>query len=69
MGKTIDSYKLGSINVTIEETDNPEKLQVTCNDDSFRMSFTARLYEYQHYKRHMNQKIRNRFEQAHQKEE
>lgn len=68
MSKVVENYKLGNIDVTIEETDNPEKLKVICKDDSFQMSFKARLYEYQYYKRHMNQKIRERFEKAHNEE-
>lgn len=61
MPKVIDSYRLGDIEVTIEEADKPEKLIVTCNDGNFRSSFTIREYEYQNYKRHMNQRIKNAF--------
>ncbi len=68
MSKEIDNYYLGDIKVTISETDSPEKLNVLCQDDSFKMEFKASLYEYQYYKRHMNQKIRNRFAQAHEQE-
>ncbi len=68
MSKELESYYLGDIKVIITETELPEKLTVTCQDNSFKMEFKASLYEYQYYKRHMNQKIRNRFAQAHEQE-
>ena len=69
MSKELESYKIGNINVSIEETESPEKVNVLCRDDAFRMEFTARMYEYKYYKRHMNQKIKKRFEEAHQQED
>lgn len=61
MADEIDSYKLGSIQVTIEETDHPEKLRVTCNDGTYKSEFTVKKYEYRNYKRHMNQRITNAY--------
>ena len=57
MGKEVESYKLGNIQVTISETENPQKLEVDCNDGTYRSGFTIRRYEYENYKRHMNRKI------------
>jgi hypothetical protein len=57
MSKEVDSYKLGNIQVSITETDQPNKLHVDCNDGNFHSEFTVRRYEYDNYKRHMNQKI------------
>jgi hypothetical protein len=70
MPNLIESYKLGSISVTITETDHPQKLLVTCNDGTYRSEFTVRRYEYQNYKRHMNQRIKDAYnEQYGRKEE
>lgn len=69
MSKTIASYKLGSIQVTISETENPNRLLVDCNDGNFHSDFTVSSYEYQHYKRHMNQKITNAYREQYQKED
>ncbi len=57
MSKEVDSYKLGNIQVTITESDKPNKLHVDCNDGTYHSEFTVRRYEYDNYKRHMNQKI------------
>lgn len=57
MSKEIESYKLGRVQVTITETDNPDKFLVDCNDGNYHSEFTVRRYEYENYKRHMNQKI------------
>lgn len=57
MSREIDSYKLGSIKVTIRETDRPEKYRVICNDGNYRSEFTVRKYEYENYRRHMNKRI------------
>lgn len=57
MSKEVESYKLGRVQVTISETENPDKLLVDCNDGNFHSEFTVRRYEYENYKRHMNQKI------------
>lgn len=57
MPKQIDSYKLGNVQVTITETEDENRLSVDCNDGSYHSEFTVRRYEYENYKRHMNQKI------------
>lgn len=57
MSKQVDSYKLGNVQVIIMETENENRLKVDCNDGSFHSEFTVRKYEYENYKRHMNQKI------------
>lgn len=57
MSKEVESYKLGDIQVVITETENPNRLHVDCNDGNFHSEFTVRVYEYENYKRHMNQKI------------
>ncbi|NGP88839.1 hypothetical protein [Fodinibius halophilus] len=65
----IESYKLGSISVEITETDHPKKLQVTCNDGNYRSEFTINKYEYENYKRHMNQRIKNAYDEQYTDEE
>jgi hypothetical protein len=57
MSKEVESYKLGKIQVIITESDTPNRLHVDCNDGNFHSEFTVRRYEYDNYKRHMNQKI------------
>ncbi len=63
MSSIIDSYKLGSIEVEISRTENDEKLKVVCNDGNYRSEFTIREYEYNNYKRHMNQRIKNAYKE------
>lgn len=65
MSSQIERYMLGDIEVVIEETDHPEKLSVNCNDGTFKSHFTIRRYEYQNYKRHMNQRIKNAYREEH----
>jgi hypothetical protein len=69
MSSVIESYKLGNIAVEICETDNPEKLKVDCNDGNYHSEFTVRKYEYNNYKRHMNQRIKNAYDEQYNEEE
>lgn len=69
MSSVVDSYKLGSIEVTITETEHPNKLKVDCNDGNYHSEFTIRKYEYENYKRHMNQRIRNAYQEQYDSEE
>ena len=69
MADVIESYKLGKIEVSISETDRDNKLQVVCNDGNYRSEFTIRKYEYENYKRHMNQRIKNAYKQQYSSEE
>lgn len=57
MSKEVESYYLGKVKVVISETDQKDRLQVDCNDGNYHSEFTVRRYEYENYKRHMNQKI------------
>ena len=68
MAKVIDQYNLGDIEVLIEETEKPDRYTVTCNDGNFRSSFSIRRYEYENYKRHMNQRIKNAFREEYEGE-
>lgn len=65
----VDSYKLGLIEVEITETDHSNKLKVICNDGTYRSEFTVRKYEYENYRRHMNQRIKNAYKEQHEAEE
>ena len=67
--KEIESYKLGDIQVIITETDNPNKFHVDCNDGNYHSEFTVRKYEYDNYKRHMNQKIKNGYKAQYEEED
>lgn len=55
--KEIDSYRLGNVQVTITETDKPNKLNVECFDGEHHSEFTVSEYEFQNYRRLMNQRI------------
>ncbi len=68
MSSVIDSYKLGSVSVEISETDHSNKLQVECNDGNYHSSFTVRKYEYENYKRHMNQRITKAYQAQYEEE-
>lgn len=69
MPQDVESYKLGSIKVTIRETEDSRKLKVICNDGNYRSEFTVRKYEYKNYKRHMNQRIKNAYKEQYKDEE
>lgn len=69
MSKEVESYKLGSVQVVISETDQPNKLHVDCNDGNYHSEFTVRRYEYENYKRHMNQKITIAYNKQYEEEE
>lgn len=69
MSSIIESYKLGSISVEISETDHPQKLKVECNDGNYHSEFTVRKYEYKNYRRHMNQRIKNAYNEQYREEE
>lgn len=69
MSSTIASYKLGDVQVEITETDNPEKLKVDCNDGNYHSEFIVRKYEYENYKRHMNQRIKNAYKEQYKEDE
>lgn len=68
MGRTIESYKLGKVNVEISETDKENEFLVDCNDGNYHSSFTVKKYEYDNYKRHMNQKITHAFNKQYEEE-
>ena len=65
MAQQIESYRIGKIRVSITESENPQKLTVDCNDGTFHSEFTVSRYEYQNYKRHMNQRILKAYQRAH----
>lgn len=69
MSEVIDSYRLGEIKVSITSTENPEKYDVSCNDGNFRSDFTIRKYEYENYKRHMNQRIKDAYKEQYEADE
>ncbi|MGM0547358.1 MAG: hypothetical protein ACQEST_11635 [Bacteroidota bacterium] len=69
MSSIIESYKLGNIAVEISKTDHPQKLKVECNDGNFHSEFTVREYEYKNYKRHMNQRIKNAYDEQYNEED
>ncbi|HYW36152.1 MAG TPA: hypothetical protein VE868_12140 [Balneolaceae bacterium] len=69
MDNEIATYKLGDIQVKISETDQADKLNVDCNDGNYHSSFTIRRFEYENYKRHMNQRIKNAYDQQYDNED
>ncbi|MBO6573146.1 hypothetical protein GYB29_11805 [bacterium] len=59
--KEIESYKLGKVQVTISETEKENKLLVECFDGEYKSDFTVSKYEYENYRRLMNQRITRAF--------
>lgn len=57
MPEQVDSYKLGKVQVTVSETDRPNRLKIECFDGEHRSEFTVTEYEFQNYRRLMNQRI------------
>ncbi len=57
----VESYKLGTIEVTVTRTEKPNKLLVSCNNGEFKSEFTVSEYEFQNYRRLMNQRITRAF--------
>jgi len=57
----IESYKLGKIEVSISETDKENKLLVSCFDGEYKSEFMVSQYEYENYRRLMNQRISRAF--------
>lgn len=64
MAEIIESYKLGAVEVTITATDKPNKLLVECFNGEFRSNFTVSPYEFENYRRLMNQRITRAFSGA-----
>ncbi len=60
----IEHYKLGSVQVTVSTTERPNKYIVHCSDGEFTSKFTVNEYEFKHYRRLMNQRITEAFNQA-----
>jgi hypothetical protein len=69
MGKEVESYKLGAIQVVITESDKDNRLHVDCNDGTYHSEFTVRKYEYDNYKRHMNKKITTAYKNQYESDE
>lgn len=61
MPEPIESYKLGNIQVTITETEKPNRLKVECTDGEFKSDFTITPYEFKNYRRLMNLRITEAF--------
>jgi len=57
----IESYKLGQVQVTVSETGQENKLNIHCFNGEFKSEFTVSRYEYENYKRLMNQRISRAF--------
>jgi len=59
--KEIESYKLGKIEVVISETEKENKLLVSCFDGEYKSEFAVSRYEFENYRRLMNQRISRAF--------
>lgn len=57
----VESYKLGSIDVTVTKTDKKNKLLVSCSNGEFKSEFTVSPYEFENYRRLMNRRITDAF--------
>lgn len=63
--KEIESYRLGKVQVTISETEKPNKLKVECFDGEYHSEFTVSVYEFRNYRRLMNQRISQAYANQH----
>lgn len=64
MPEPIESYKLGKIQVTATKADRPNKLLISCFDGEFKSEFTVSEYEFENYRRLLNQKITDAYKGA-----
>lgn len=60
----IEQYKLGNVRVTVSTAERPNKYVVHCSSGEFISEFTVSEYEFKHYRRLMNQRISEAFNQA-----
>lgn len=60
----IEQYKLGAVEVKVSTSERPNKYTVHCSNGEFASEFTVSEYEFKHYKRLMNQRITEAFNQA-----
>lgn len=60
-GELIEHYRLGDIEVTVRQHEIDTKVVVTSTLDGAVFEFVARHYEYEHYNRLMNKRIRDHF--------
>ncbi|MDR9417560.1 hypothetical protein [Gracilimonas sp.] len=67
--KEVASYKLGSVQVTITETEKPNRLKVECFDGEYHSEFTVSEYEFNNYRRLMNQRITQAYKNAEEDED
>lgn len=64
MSETVEIYKLGNIEVTVTRAARPNKLLIACFDGAFKAEFTVSEYEFQNYRRLLNQKITDAYKEA-----
>ena len=60
----IQSYNIGDIEVVVTPAKNPDKVHIKAKRGKALMEFDAKKFDFQNYYRHMNQKIRQRFDEA-----
>lgn len=60
-----EHYQLGRIAVEIRPSSKPNRVDVVCDDGTFRSSFDISMYEATHYRRLMNQRITRAFKAQH----
>ena len=65
MADAIESYKLGSIQVTVTEDLRPNKFLIQCFDGEYKSEFTVSEYEFKNYRRLMNQRIIDAYKNIH----
>lgn len=60
----IQTYLIGDIEVEVTEAKHPSKIHIKATRGTAKMEFDAKRYDFENYYRHMNQKIRQRFDEA-----
>ncbi|SMO84407.1 hypothetical protein [Gracilimonas mengyeensis] len=66
--KEVASYKLGKVQVTITKTEKPNRLKVECFDGEYHSEFSVSEYEFNNYRRLMNQRITQAYANADEEE-
>jgi hypothetical protein len=61
----VEHYLLGRIAVEIRPSSKPNRVDVVCDDGTYRSTFDVSTYEAAHYRRLMNQRITRAFKDQH----
>lgn len=64
MDEPIEQYKLGKVQVTVTPAERTNKLLISCFDGEFKAEFSVSKYEFENYRRLINQRITEAYKTA-----